>query len=218
MGSGRCQDQHISVAGEQFRETVVLSPGVRDIVGLVDDDGVPLLSAQMRNVLVRLESVDRDDHSLVVSEGIAARRESLADPLDAERIQPHEWERETVPKLGLHLLQNMLRGDYKDSFTTTTAHEFAEDHTDLDRLAEADRICEEQPRARNGRIENLLHSGPLVREWVNESGVGSDQILHTHWHRRATNERRELVNRGDLSATTLVLASARSSPVENRAS
>ena len=56
-----------------------------------------------------LQRVDRDDRPLEVGERVAAGRDLLLDPLDADRVQPHERDREAGPQLVLELLQHVLR-------------------------------------------------------------------------------------------------------------
>ena len=67
----------------------------------------------------------------------------LPDPLDAGRIQSDERQCEPGPDLHLHLLQDVLGGDDEDPLTPTTAYQLGQDHSDLDRLAQADSVGEQ---------------------------------------------------------------------------
>lgn len=84
---GRREDQRLGVRGEHPRQLVVLGAGVGEIVGFVDDHGVPLLTFQMRLVARALERVDRDDGPLEVREWVAGGGQFLADLLDAGGVR-----------------------------------------------------------------------------------------------------------------------------------
>ena len=147
---------------EQPREPVVLRRVVGDVVRLVDDDGVPVLLLEVGEVAVALERVDRDDRPLEVGERVAVGRQLLPDPLDADRVEANERQGEAGPELELHLLQDVPRGDDQDPLAPAAAYELGQDHPDLDGLAEADRVGEQDPRAEVLRIERLAHGGELV--------------------------------------------------------
>ena len=55
------EDQRLGVGREQPGQLVVLGARVREVVRLVDHDGVPALLLQVRPVPRRLQRVDRDD-------------------------------------------------------------------------------------------------------------------------------------------------------------
>ena len=82
----------------------------------------------------------------------------LPDPLDADRVEPDERQREPGPQLELHLLEHVPRGDDEDALAAAAADELGEDHADLERLAEADGVGEQDPRAEVVRVEGL--AGP----------------------------------------------------------
>ena len=67
--------------------------------------------SQVGEVAVALERVDRDDRPLEVGERVAGGRQLLPDPLDADRVEPDERQREPGPQLVLHLLEHVPRGD-----------------------------------------------------------------------------------------------------------
>src|SRR5699024_6321038 len=61
---GRGQDQGVGTAGEQSCEGVVAGAAVDQVVGFVDDDGVPVRAVQVMCVDVALERVHGDDRAL----------------------------------------------------------------------------------------------------------------------------------------------------------
>src|SRR5699024_7438081 len=119
----------------------------------VDDDSIPFVAPQVREVAVGFERVDGDKGSLEVSERIARGRQLLPDSLDALRVEADEGNGELRPHLMLHLLKHMLGCDDKDPVPASPFDEFGEDESDLDRFAEADRIGEKDARAKILRIE-----------------------------------------------------------------
>ena len=94
-----------------------------------------------------LQRVDRDDDPLVVGERVAAGRDLPLDPLDADRVQPDQRDREPGPQLVLELLQDLLRGDHQDAVAAAAADQLGEDQPDLQGLAQADHVGEQDPRA-----------------------------------------------------------------------
>ena len=154
---GAGQDQSLGAA-PAAGEPVVLGRGVGDVVGLVDDDRVPVLLLQVRAVAVVLQRVDGDDHPLEEGERVAVGRELLPDPLDPGGVEPDEREREAGPQLVLHLLEDVLRGDDQDAFTAAAPDQLGQDHADLEGLAEADGVGEQDPRAEVLGVERLAQA------------------------------------------------------------
>src|SRR5699024_6066177 len=113
---------------------------------------------------------------LVVGEGVPARGEFLPDPLDAERVQPDERQREACPELELHLLKDVLRRDDEDSLAAAAASQLRQDHADLDRLAEPHSVGEEDTRAEVVRAERELGRTLLVRERVGQGPRGHREV------------------------------------------
>ena len=127
----------------------------------------------LRRNLEVLERVDRDDDPLVVGERVAGGRDLLADPLDALGVEPDQGDRETGPQLVLELLEDVPRGDHQDALAAAAPDQLGEDHADLERLAEADRVGDQQPRPE--RLEGRLDRVPLVLELIEELPVSHGQ-------------------------------------------
>ena len=83
---------------------------------------------------------------LEVGERVAAGGDLLLDPLDADGVEPHERDREAGPQLLLELLQHLLRGDDQDPLAPAAADQLGQDQPDLQRLAQADHVGEQDPR------------------------------------------------------------------------
>ena len=165
---GRREDQRVGVRREHAGELVVQRLGVGHVVGLVDDDRVPGLPPQVVQVLPALERVDRDDDALEVAERVAGGGQLLADPLDAERVQPDERDREPRPHLVLHLLKHVPGRDDQDPLAAAAPDQLGQDHADLERLAKPHRVGEQDARAQVRLVEGLAHGGLLVAERVGE--------------------------------------------------
>ena len=119
-----------------------------EVVRLVDDDRVPVHVVEVvAGTAVVLERVDRDDDPLVVGERVAAGRDLPLDPLDADRVQPDQRDREPGPQLLLELLEDLLRGDDQDPVAAAAADQLGEDQPDLQRLAQPDHVGEQDARA-----------------------------------------------------------------------
>ena len=89
------------------------------------------------------------------------------------RVEPDEREREPGPHLVLHLLEHVPRRDDEDPLAAAAPDQLGEDHADLERLAEADRVGEQDARPEVRRVERLADGGLLVGERVGEH-VGRD--------------------------------------------
>ena len=199
-----------SLFGEQPGEPVVLGGVVGDVVRLVDDHGVPVLLLQVGEVAVGLERVDRDDRALVVGERVAVGRQLLPDPLDADRVEPDERQREPGPQLELHLLQHVARRDDEDPLAAAASDQLGEDHADLERLAEADRVGEQDPRAQVVGVERLADGGLLVGQRVEQALGGDGQARVGQRHGGLAQRRLEpqprLRNPGLVSTLTVACA------------
>ena len=134
------QDEGIGIGRQGPGQTVVLSGVTSDVVGLVNDDGVPFVTVKVVGEAVLLEGVHRNDDALVPAEGVAVGGDFLFDALQTYGVETDEWDSETAPHLVLHLFQHMTRTDDEDAFATAPADEFGEDHPDLDRLSLTHRV------------------------------------------------------------------------------
>ena len=123
---------------------------------------------QVGQVLVALERVDRDDDALEVAERVAGGGQLLPDPLDPERVQPDERDREPRPHLALHLLEDVPGRDDQDPLAAPAPDQLGQDHADLQRLAEPDRVGEQDARAQVRLVQRLADGGLLVAERVGE--------------------------------------------------
>ena len=120
-----------------------------------------------------LERVDRDDDPLVVGERVAGGGDLLADPLDALGVEPDQGNREARPQLVLELLEDVPGSDHQDAVAAPAPHQLGEHHADLERLAQADRVGDEQPWPQ--RLERSLDRAALVLELVEELPVAHGQ-------------------------------------------
>ena len=66
------------------------------------------------------------------------------------------------PHLVLHLLQHVPRGDDQDAFAAAAADQLGEDHADLEGLAQAHRVRDQNPRADVLRVQCLGDGDLLV--------------------------------------------------------
>lgn len=174
---GRGEDQGVRVGGQHAGEPVVLGGGVGDVVGFVDDHGVPAVLPQVGQVAVRLQGVHRDDHPLVERERVPRGRELLAHALDAHGVQSHERQGEPGPHLVLHLLQHVAWGDDEDAISPSAADELGEDHADLEGLAQAHGVREEDPWAEVGGVQGLADRVLLVAQRVREHLGGDGELV-----------------------------------------
>ena len=117
-------------------------------------------------VRVALERVDRDDDPLVEGERVAARRDLPLDPLDADRVQPDQRDREPGPQLLLELLEDLLRGHYQDPVAPAAADQLGEDQPDLQRLAQSHHVREQDagPQPFQGELGRALLEGQRVEQ------------------------------------------------------
>ena len=138
---GRQQNQRVRAGGQEARQAGTLRTGVAvsHVVGLVDDDDVPVGLLEVVAVFdVLLERVDGNDRSVEVVERVVVGRNSGTDTLQAGGIQPDEWDREPIPHLLLELAQHRLGGEHEDPLAATTGDQFADKDAGFERLAQAD--------------------------------------------------------------------------------
>jgi hypothetical protein len=83
----------------------------------------------------------------------------------------------------LHLLEDVPRSDDKDAFGATTTGKFGDRHADLERLAQADRVGDQDARPQVFLVERLRDGSSLVLELVDEHPVrdGECWIAERHW-------------------------------------
>lgn len=141
----------------------------------VDDDGVPVVPAQVVDESVLLEGVHRDDDPPEEGERVAVGRQLLPDPLDAHRVEPDEGDVEARPHLVLGLLQHVARADDEDALAAAAADELGQDHADLDGLAQADGVGEQDARLEVGGVEGPGDGAELVVEGVGQAPVRDGQ-------------------------------------------
>ena len=120
-----------------------------------------------------LDRVDRDDDAVEVRERVAAGRDPLPKSLDALGVQSDKRYARAAPELVLDLVEDVARDDGEDPRRAAAALELGQQHCDLDRLAEPDRVRHEQARLK------LRHRGPerlaLVGQIVGEHRVADAQ-------------------------------------------
>ncbi len=99
----------------------------------------------MRLVLCPLQRVDRDDAPLERGERVTPGRNFAPDPLNAQRVEPHQRDREPRPQFVLELLQNRLRRDHQDALTPPTPDEFSQQKTNFESLTQTHNISDQNP-------------------------------------------------------------------------
>ena len=72
----------------------------------------------------------------------------------------------------LHLLEDVPGRDDQDSFSAAALDQLAEDHPDLERLAQADGVRDQDARADVATVQRLGNRDPLVVEAVGEHARG----------------------------------------------
>ena len=163
---GGGQEQAVGAAGQQSRQAVVeLLLGVGrggDIVGLVDDDHVPAGVLQKMAIPANvLEGVHRNDDAVVDLERVFRRGNPQAQFGDAGRVEAHQGNGEAVPHLGLELGQHRFLGQHQDTVGAAAAHQFAQDHADLDGFAETNLVGQQEsgPHLQQGAVYRFLLVG-----------------------------------------------------------
>lgn len=89
-----------------------------------------------------------------------------------------------------HIASARVRDD-QYALTTAGANQLSEDHADLDRLAEADGIRDEDVRTKVCGVECLVYGGPLVFERVGEHLVRHGELVRAQQHRCLAQRRLE---------------------------
>ena len=118
-------------------------------MALIDDDDIPPGVFQIVAVLqIALEGVDRDDAAVEVVERVVVGRDAVAHPSQADRVQPHQWDREAAPPLLLELGEHGLLRDDEDALAPASLNQLGGQHTGFQRLAQADGVGDEDARAR----------------------------------------------------------------------
>ena len=164
---GRGEDQRVGLRGEHVGELVVLGAPVDELVRLVDPDDVPADLLEMVAVAGRaLQRVDRHDHPVEIGERVATGGDALAHPLDPLAVETDQRDAGAAPQLVLDLVEDVPRDDGEDAGGAAAALQLGEEHPDLDGLAQADGVGDEEPglELRHRRSKRLA----LVREVVGE--------------------------------------------------
>lgn len=182
---GRGQDEGLRRRRQRAGQLIILGAGVRGIVDLIDDHGIPADLLQLRAILRRLERVHGDDDAWEVGKGVLRCRQFLADLLDALAVQAHQRDGETRPQFLLELLHDVLGRDDEDALSPAAADELRQDHADLQRLAQTDGIREQNARADALIGERRLHGGELIIQRVRQHLRGYLQLLLVQRHRCA---------------------------------
>jgi len=154
-------------------------------LALIDHDDVPVGVVKIAAVLaVVLECVDRDDRFVVVVKWVLIGRDLLADPLDADRIEPHQRDPEARPEFLLELHQHALGGHHQRPLAAPSADHLAAEDAAFQRFAQADRIGDQQPLAwhRQGLrswqqlVWQRIHRGPVAHHQRGISGHATAQV------------------------------------------
>ena len=180
MRRGRQQDQGVRAGRQPLGELGALAAlgpdaALGDVLALIDHDDVPVGVFQKGPVVpVVLERVDRDDRLVEVVKGVLAGGQLLADALDAERIEPHQRDREATPELLLELPQHALGGDHQQPPPAPAANQFAAEDAALQRLAQAHRIGDQQPLA--GHRQRLSRWQQLVIHHIHRRSMADHQL------------------------------------------
>ncbi len=98
--------------------------------------------------VVLLQRVDRDDRLVVVVERVVVRRDLLAHTLEPDRVEADQRNGEARPQLLLELREHALHRRHEDASPAAAADELREQDARLERLAEPDRVGDQDPRAR----------------------------------------------------------------------
>src|SRR6266511_1157194 len=121
---------------------------------------------------------------------VAGGGDLLADPLDALGVEPDQGNREARPQLVLELLEDVPGSDHQDAVAAPAPHQLGEHHADLERLAQADRVGDEQPWPQ--RLERGLDRVALVLELVEKLPVAHGQAGLGCRQRRLADQRLEV--------------------------
>jgi hypothetical protein len=163
---GRRGQQHAvgaprEATGEPIAQVPLGVAAAGDVVRLVDDDHVP--AGVFQEVAVTtdvLQRVDGDDDAVVDLEGVLRGRDLELQLGEPGGVQADQGQGEAVPKLCLKLRQHGLLGQHQDAVRLPALQELGQDHADLDGLAEAHGVGEQQPWAQ--LQDRALHGFFLV--------------------------------------------------------
>lgn len=147
-----------------------------DVVAFVDHDDVPPGILEVVAVLeVALEGVDGNDAAVEVVEGVVIGGDAVAHPSQADRIQSHQRDGEAAPPLLLELGEHGLLRDDQDALAPAALNQFGGEHARFERLAEADRIGNQDARAR--LTKGLQRRVELVRNEVHHPAVAEVHLV-----------------------------------------
>ena len=90
----------------------------------------------------------------------------------------------------LELFEDVARGDDEDLVALAAADQLRQDHPDLERLAETDRVGDQQARAETG--QRLVGGAALVLEAVQELVLGDGEVGVRRRDRRLAQDRFEV--------------------------
>ena len=183
MRGCRRQQQRLSGGGEGAGELVVLGTHVGGVVDLVDHHRIPTHLLQLRPVLRALQRVHGHDHTREVRKRVAASREHLAHALDACGVQAHQRDGKAGPQFLLELLHDVLRRNHQDALATAATNQLGEDHADLESLAQADGIGDEDTGAEVVVGKRLAYGGELVIQRIHEHLIRHRELLLVEGHR-----------------------------------
>jgi hypothetical protein len=100
-----------------------------------------------------------------------------ADLLDAGGVEADEREGEAAPQFVLHLLQDVAGCDDEDSLTAAALDQLAEDHADLEGLAEADGVRDQDPRPDVLGVQGFRDGDLLVLQVPGQHAGGDSQVF-----------------------------------------
>ena len=89
----------------------------------------------------------------------------------------------------LHLLEHVTRRDDEDTVAPATAHELGQNHADLQGLAQAHGVSQEDARAQVRRIQGLANRRQLVGQRVSEDVTDHGQVSGGRRERRLAQRR-----------------------------
>lgn len=149
MRGGGKQDQAVGAAGKQAGQT--RTPGdaagtaFRDVVGLVDDDDVPVGILQIGAVFgILLKRIHGDDAFVKIMERIVVGGDLLPYTVQAHRIQAGQRDGKTGPQFFLELGHHAFDRDHKDASAPAATDELGQQYAALQRFTQAHGIRDEQ--------------------------------------------------------------------------
>ena len=145
-------------------------------MALVDDDDIPPGILKIVAVFeVALEGVDRDDAAVEVVEWVVVRRDAIAHPRQAHRVQPHERDRKPTPPLLLELGEHRLLCDDEDALAAAPLNQLGGQHAGFQRLAQAHSVRDQDARAR--LAQRLQRGIELIGHEVHYPAVAEMDLL-----------------------------------------